>query len=111
MLLSVCIYSNSKSIATARQITIQMLQRKEKKKKREEEKSMKGAALNRKRWDLMLLVLLLYRPDATPRYTCNFQPLSEDLIAATENSSSIMEHEIFPNYKTRNSDLWLIMKN
>lgn len=53
----------------------------------------------------MLLVLLLYRSDAAPRYTCNFQPLSEDPIAATGNSSPIMEHEIFLNYKTRDSDL------
>jgi len=60
-----------------------------------EEYSIKAAALNRKRWGPVLLVLLLCRHDAASRYTCNFQPLSEGPITATGNSSS-MEHKVFP---------------
>lgn len=80
-----------------REIAIWISQRAERKEEKEEERSIKRAALNRKRRDPVLLVLLLYCHTATPRYTCNFQPLSEDPIGTTGNSSP-MRYEVFSNY-------------
>lgn len=89
-----------------REIVIWILQRAERKKKKkvkEEERGIKRAALNRKRRDPVLLVLLLYCHAATSRYTCNFQPLSEDPIATTGNSTP-MRYEVSSHYNG-NSDL------